>query len=233
MNPILLIAANFLRQMRWLVVVYPLIAIALGIGFSLFIRPGEQEALNAYLLQLITYALAIAVFLGAQANFNERKSRRILGVLSKGIERRDYLAGLMVGVFTSSGVFVAGMLIGTLYIAIKVEIGIVAIVPAMALIWLSCCLSTAIATFFSTFLHPLLAAAVTFALIGTGAAAAIMNVPGTALLPVYQLNEDARGLLLGGHAHLPAIPVALVEILVFWLLAGWVFERRDIAVAIE
>ena len=115
MNPILLIAGNFLRQMRWLVLVYPLIAIALGVGFSLFTRPGDQEVISAYLFQLITYALAIAIFLGAQANFNERKSRRILGVLSKGIERRDYLAGLMVGVFASSGVFVVGMLIGALY----------------------------------------------------------------------------------------------------------------------
>jgi ABC-type transport system involved in multi-copper enzyme maturation permease subunit len=233
MNPILLIAANFLRQMRWLVLVYPLIAIALGVGFSLFMHPGDQEAISGYLFQLITYALAIAVFLGSQANFNERKSRRILGVLSKGIERRDYLAGLMVGVFATSGVFVTGMLIGALCIAIKVELGISVIVLAMSLIWLSCCLSTAIAVFLSTFLHPLFAAAMTFVLVGGGAVPEIVNIPGGSVLPVYQLNADARSLLLGGNAHLVAIPMAVVEIVVFWLLAGWIFERRDIAVAIE
>ena len=233
MNPVLLIAGNFLRQMRWLVLVYPLIAIALGVGLSLFIRSGDQEAISAYLFQLITYALAIAVFLGAQANFNERKSRRILGVLSKGIERRDYLAGLMVGVFASSGVFVGGMLIGTLSVDTTAKLSISAIVLAMALIWLSCCLSTAIAMFFSTFLHPLFAAAMTSVLIGVGAAPQIINIPGGSVLPVYQLNADAHRLLIGREAHLIAIPVAVVEILVFWLLAGRIFERRDIAVAIE
>jgi len=233
MNPILLIAANFLRQMRWLVVVYPLIAIALGVGFSLFLRSGVQEAISFYLLQLVTYALAIAIFLGAQANFNERKSRRILGVLSKGIERRDYLAGLMVGVCASSGVFVVGMLIGTLSMATSAKLPISEIVPAMALVWLSCCLSTAIAMFLSTFLHPLFAAAVTFVLIAGGALPEMMNIPGGSVLPVYQLNADAHRLLIGREAHLIAIPVAVVEIVVFWLLAGRIFERRDIAVAIE
>ena len=54
MNPILLISGNFLRQMRWLVLIYPLIAIALGIGFSLFMHRGDQEANIAYLFQQVT-----------------------------------------------------------------------------------------------------------------------------------------------------------------------------------
>ena len=232
MKPVLLIAANFVRQMRWLVLIYPLIAMAFGISLSAFSRP-DKEAINGYLFQMVTYALAIAVFLGAQANFSERKSRRILGVLSKGIERRDYLAGLMVGVFASSGVFVAGMLFGMLFMATDPGQHVSAIVGAMTLIWLSCCLSTAIAMFFSTFLHPLLAAGATFALIGGGIATETMRVPGGALFPVYLLNEEARQLLTGHQVQLLPIPVAIVEILVFWLMAGWVFERRDIAVAIE
>lgn len=233
MRPMLLIAGNFLRQMRWLVLIYPLIAIAFGVGLALASARIDSEELQFYFTQIAAYAVGIATFLAAQANLNERKSRRILGVLSKGIERRQYLAGLLTAVFASSALFVAGALIGTLSMASHAGLHILSIFGSMLLLWLACCLSAALAMFLSTFLHPLLAAAGALMLIGAGWTAEVMKIPGGPLFPVYQLIADALQLLAGNHAHLATIPVAVMEIFALWLLAGWVFERRDIAVAIE
>ena len=53
------------------------------------------------------------------------------------------------------------------------------------------------------------------------------------MFPVYELNSAALQLMEGEKFHAIMVPVALIEIVVFWLLAGLIFNRRDIAVAIE
>src|SRR5713226_9191009 len=107
-RPTLIIARNFLRQMRWILLIYPLVAIAFAVTLVMANDRIARDDLDFYFVQQFVYAIGIATFLAGQANYNERKSRRILGVLSKGIKRRDYLAGLLGGVFASSAVFLAG-----------------------------------------------------------------------------------------------------------------------------
>lgn len=233
MRATLLISFNFLRQMRWLLLIYSLIAIAFGLGLALENEIIKSEDVEFFFGQQAFYAVGIATLLAAQANLNERKSRRILGVLSKGIERKDYLAGLLGGVIATTGVFEAGVLLGAVCIIERSRFSFSQVFAAVMLMWLSCCLSAAIAMFFSTFLHPLLAVAGTFILIGSGWAAQRIGTWGNAVFPVYQLNLDANQLLQHARTQPVAIPVALLEIIIFWLLAGWIFERRDIAVAIE
>jgi len=87
--------------------------------------------------------------------------------------------------------------------------------------------------FLATFLHPLLAIAGTSVLIGGGAAAQLKGMQAATLFPVYELNSAALQLMEGEKFHAIMVPVALIEIVVFWLLAGLIFNRRDIAVAIE
>ena len=233
MRATLLIAFNFLRQMRWLLLIYSLIAIAFGLGLALQNEIIKSEDVEFFFGQQAFYAVGIATLLAAQANLNERKSRRILGVLSKGIERKDYLAGLLGGVVAVSAVFEAGVLLGAVCIIARSRFSFSQVFAAVMLMWLSCCLSAAIAMFFSTFLNPFLAVGATFILIGSGWAAQRIGTWGNAVFPVYQLNLDASQLLQNARTQPVLIPVAVLEIIIFWLLAGWIFERRDIAVAIE
>ena len=232
MRPSLIIARNFLRQIRWLLILYPLLAMGMGLLLSLVSRRLSREDVDVYFWQQALYAIGIATFLAGQVNFNERKSRRILGVLSKGVARRDYLAGLLGGVFIASALSVTGVLVGTLSMAERQQFPVHSVFAAMMLMWISCCLGAAIAMLLSTFLHPSLAIPGTLILIGSGWATQLGTM-GKMLLPVLQLNIQARGLLAKQQADLLPVPIAIFEILVFWLLAGWIFERRDIAVAIE
>jgi len=233
MNSIVIIALNFLRQMRWLVLIYLLIAILLGAGLSLTSRHMDTEALSIYLGQLAVYANLMGILLASQAIVNERRSRRILGVLSKSLERRDYLAGLLCGVIACTAALLAGVLLGALCMAARGWFSASKVFAAILLMWLACCLSAAMAIFFSTFLHPRLAILGTFILVGIGWVAQFVHIQGSVLFPVYQLNLDASQLLQSYKTQPLAIPVAVLEIIIFWLLAGWIFERRDIAVAIE
>ncbi len=237
MSPVLLIAANFLRQRRWFVLIYPLLAIAFALMMVLPENSVDHEVLQAYFFQLSIYAVTIATLLASQADFNERKSRRVLGVLSKGIERRDYLAGLLAGVFISCGLFLTGAMLGTLWIASKLSLPWTPVFEAVLLMWLACCLIATITTFLATFLHPLLAVVGASVLAGGGLAAHFMKTQGGIIFPVVELGSAAQQLLAGNQADVRDIPVtalvAVVEIIVFWLLAGRIFARRDIAVAIE
>ncbi len=232
MRPTLIIAGNFLRQVRWLLILYPVTAMGFGVLLNFTSRQLSREDLDVYFWQQVFYSVGIAIFLAGQVSYNERKSRRILAVLSKGIERRDYLGGLLLGVFITSGLCVAGALAGTLSMAWQHSLPVPAIFAAMLLLWLSCCLGAAIAMLLSTFLHPLLAVAGTFLVAGLGSAKQVGIL--RLLIPVFQLNVEGRWLLTADPAELlfPAATAA-VEIFIFWLLAGWIFERRDIAVAIE
>ncbi|HSA92239.1 MAG TPA: hypothetical protein VLE48_04455, partial [Terriglobales bacterium] len=94
----------------------------------------------------------------------------------------------------------------------------------------------AIALFFATFLDPLPATAATALVIA--APAALERMLGAAwanAIPVYSLSASAMH-----FSYDPAwspgwggVAVAVVETIVFWLAASWVFERRDIAMAVE
>jgi len=233
MRPIILITSSFLRQRRWFLLAYPFLAFAIALMLTVPTGVASNEDFEFYFKQQSIYAVTVAVLLAAQANYNERKSRRILGVLSKGIERRDYLAGLLGGVFVSSGLFLIGVGLGMAWIASKMDLPLHSILVAMLLMWLACCLSAAITMFLATFLHPLLAIAGTSVLIGGGAAAQLKGMQAATLFPVYELNSAALQLMEGEKFHAIMVPVALIEIVVFWLLAGLIFNRRDIAVAIE
>src|SRR5260370_26714364 len=176
MSAVLLIAGNFVRQRRWFVLIYPLLAIAFALMMVLAENSVDPAVLQAYCFQLSIYAVTIATLLACEAEFNERKSRRVLGVLSKGIERRDYLAGLLAGVFISCGLFLAGAMLGTLWIASKLSLPWTPVFEAVLLMWLACCLIAAITTFLATFLHPLLAVLGAAVLAGGGIAGQLFKI---------------------------------------------------------
>src|SRR5437899_5230366 len=89
MRVLLLIAANFLRAQRWRILVLLLWVLVLSaLGLAVDVRR-EREDLLIIFKQLAAYAIAFAIFLGGSAIHNERKSRRILTVLSKGVGRAE------------------------------------------------------------------------------------------------------------------------------------------------
>ncbi len=234
MIPVLLIAGNFVRENRWPLVTLLLYVIVFGGAIGMIGDSSLEDALF-FLRSVGVYGLAFTGLMAGSAINNERRSRRMLAVLSKGIERGQYLAGLLLGTMADAAVYcvaVGGS--GSLALTRHGQ-DTNALWQLVAVLISAFLLAGTAAMFFSTFLHPLMAtacAAITLAILG-----GIGNAVGgawTNVFPVYRLVSEMVSFGLGEwHAPWLACGWALVESFAFWLLATIVFSRRDIAVAIE
>lgn len=236
MRTVLLIASNFVREQRWPILVL-LLWVLLTCIFGLMADPRrDRDDLLVLFKQLPIYGIAFAVFIGGAAIHNERKSRRILAVLSKGVRRGEYISGILVGIVFALVLYDLCMgLTGTWVLG---QGGF-----SIALLWfltfsflVACVLASAVAVLFSTFMTPL------FATLATGLALGIPFVMmlqfgqnWAYLIPVYPLLENFVKATFGTPWQPDWRPfvVATVEIVAFWLLASWIFARRDIALALD
>ena len=231
MRPALLIAANFLREHRWAVVLLLGWAIASGAAAA-FTVGNEQDDALFFLKQQAVYSVFFTVFLAASALHNQRRSRRILAVLSKGIERSQYLGGLMLGFLAVSAMYSAALGATGAWTFAMAGVNPTAILPLMLMLALASALAGAVALFFSTFLNPLLTLVCTSLLLGTSA-----FLPGdlVTFLPVYELMQAIMRFTF--MRPVPtlwlAMGAAVLESLVFWAAASWIFSRRDVAVPVE
>ncbi|HYG99638.1 MAG TPA: hypothetical protein VD837_10945, partial [Terriglobales bacterium] len=152
--------------------------------------------------------------------------------------RGQYIAGLLAGVLIASVLYCAAMgVTGSLLFS---EIGLPRsqLWAVLALLMTALLVTSTVAMFFSTFLTPLFATAATAVVLGTPALATRIAGGGWAhVFPVYHLMDSIMRFSVdtaGGWAPVwRMIGWAIVDSAVLWLLATWVFSRRDIAVAIE
>ncbi len=236
MKPTLLIAFNFVREQRWPIFVLLLWVLLLAFLGLVADIPRMQEDLLFLFKQVAVYVVAFSIFFGGSAIYNERKSRRILAVLSKAVRREQYLSGLVLGVTTACGIycFALGLtgswtLGGAGFPVSRVWFLMVCLVAA-------CMLAGTVALMFSTFLNPFLAA---------GATALMLGVPWIAsqtvaarwayVIPVSALTSTVlkSTFKVPGHTEWFPVCLALLETLVFWAIAARIFSRVDIAVAVE
>lgn len=233
MRAIFLLGVNFVRT-QWIALAIMTVYI-LGIGalFRLRVHPGD---VLFFLRWHAGYAVFLATMMAVPALQMERKTRRILAVLSKGIHRWQYIGGLLLGCAMAAAVFCA--LVGGIAMWLCQEAGIhgQGIPPAVMALFMSCTAAAAVALFFATFLHPLLATAATVALLGFPFALEAMG-----RTPVWALSSVAWmfHFLLNfkfqpqGSEVVKIIAAALCQTAVFWLAAAAVFARRDVTISPE
>ena len=234
MTAVWLIALNFVRQQR--IVTYVFLAWVLGFGilFGLFgsADPGDTLALFH---QQAAYGVVYTLFLAAASVHGERQSRRILAVLSKGIHRYEYIAGLMLGSVLMTLLYMTCLGLVNSWLALRFGLGLQlwTIVAAAAI---AAILVSAIATMFSTFAHPLLATIGAIILAGLPAGMqAWKGHPVGVLSPAaYVLQEIFRSDFAGGwNGGWTFAVIVGVQSLLFWGLAALIFARRDVTTAIE
>jgi ABC-type transport system involved in multi-copper enzyme maturation permease subunit len=231
MVPILLIAANFVRT-QWLVVAI-MTAYLLGISgvFAVHQQPGE----TIFFLQWHSfYVLFLAMILAVGAIQSERKSRRIIAVLSKGIHRWQYLTGLLCGCSGIAGLF--WVVIACAIVSFPHQTASSAQLVAVFVALFCCSVATAaVALFYSVFLHPLLA---TFAASTT---LAIPYLAQTWSSPRQSVWFPVSGIfvLLQDYQIRPAreawsVAAAAAAYSLFFLAAATViFSRRDVTISPE
>ena len=236
MRAVLLIAVNFAREQRW-----PILTLLLWVMLFAFLGlvtdiHRQREDLLFVFKQDALYLLAFSVFFGGSAIYNERRSRRILGVLSKAVGRQQYLSGLVLGVTMACAVycFVLG-LTGSWTLGVT-GFPISHIWFLMLCLVVACMLAGTVALMFSTFLNPFFAAGATAMVLGAPALAGQFVGPQWGyVIPVWNLGATVVESSFGAPWRASWIPIvlAVLETLAFWLLSARIFAYVDIAVAVE
>lgn len=229
MRTILLLGGGFVRQNRWLMLAFAAWPFLMS-GFEWSPHHAASvDDVNAIMQQEIFYGLAIADFLASAAIYNEKRSRRIAGVLSKGVSRAQYLLGLLAGSTVFGVVYFLAVvasrlwLLGTSAAELR-QAAVLAVSGAVATVWIA-----ALALLFSVILHPLLAAPITGVIAFLPMALlprASESLPLTVILPTL---SSVAALKLAWFSIL----IALIESAAFVMIASALFRRSDVAVNLE
>jgi len=236
-KPVVLIAINFVREQRWPILVL-LISVLLLAFLGLTTGAAKQrDDLLFVFKQVAVYFVAFSVFFGCSAIYNERRSRRILSVLSKAVSRQQYLSGLVLGITIACAIYCFALGITGSWTLGEAGFPVAQVWFLMVCLIAACTLAGTVALMFSTFLNPFFAA---------GATAAVMVLPfvlsRTAglryleyLMPVSPLATTVVNSSFGTPEKVSWLPIviAAIETLAFWLLSARIFSYVDIAVSVE
>ncbi|HLK54549.1 MAG TPA: hypothetical protein VKU42_13905 [Candidatus Angelobacter sp.] len=232
MRAIFLIGINFVRT-QWIALAVMFVYVT-GIS-GVYRLHTQREDLLFFLRWHAGYAIFLAIMMAVPALQTERKTRRILAVLSKGIYRWEYLGGILCGCTIISAIFC--LLIGSTAAWLGQQGGIATDgLAAITLAIFCCCMAAAaMALFFATFLHPLPA---------MGAASVILFLPflldrtGShpwAFFPVASLIHTLwTTFQFRPVSGLPTlILMAIFQALACWIAASVIFARRDVTISPE
>lgn len=236
MKPILLIAANFLREHRWPVVMLFawLILIALVVTNFGRSRPVPPDV-AFYILQGAIFIWVFTTFFAANAIHGERKSKRILLVLSKAVSRADYM---IAAALASCGLVVAYAItygLCAMWVCKQALLPAEGVWSTVLIVIASSVLAATVALFFAAFTNPYLSIAATvlvflgpgfFQLQGYSWSQWFPGFP--LLLSLFQLQLSPRF-----HVDWRLLLLAVLQALLFCLAAAVLFNKRDIAVAVE
>jgi len=233
MRAVILLGLNFVRT-QWIVLAV-ITTYLLGMG-GVFRGHVHQADVLFFFRWHAGYAVFLAVMAAIPALQMERKTRRILAVLSKGIHRWQYLAGLLCGCTLMAALFC--LLVGCIAAWLCRQGGLPDSGLLPITVALFCCSAAAAATglFFSTFLHPLLAMAATSAFLFLP-----LGLETLGRSPLWQAFPVAWvfhflfkfKLQPAGSEIWEIAAAALLQTVVLWLAAALVFARRDVTISPE
>lgn len=233
MITIFILTLNVVRQQRLIVILMSvwLLFFAGLFGFISDPHDGPQDLEVLYRQELV-YGIAIGLFSGASIIHNERKTRRILAVLSKGLHRAQYLSSAFLGIACITAVFYALVAAANQWLIHRLHHTGEAFVPAL-LGWLATLVAVALAIAFGTFLHPIFAATCASLVSALG-----MLIPTHPLaFPVSYFVRSAVGATyahgLGGEHYTGFLISVAIETAIAFTIAVLIFERRDISVPVE
>jgi hypothetical protein len=234
MRPVLLIASNFLRESRWAILLLLLWAVISGGAAANSIKESQDDALF-FLKQQAVYGVVFTAFLASSAIYNQRRSRRILAVLSKAISRAEYLAGLETGFLVAATVYSAAVGVLGVWVFARAGLSVTRVIPIATMLFAASALAGSVALLFSTFLSPLFAIALTAIVVGiNGVFVQMSSGVLTQVVPTYVLMQSIIGFSFDNWTPAwAAVGWALVESVAVWALASLIFANRDLAVEIE
>jgi ABC-type transport system involved in multi-copper enzyme maturation permease subunit len=231
-RPVLLIGLNFVR-MQWLTVVIMglyLVSIA-----GVFAYNEQRQEVSFFFQSHAFYVLFLGSMLAIPAIQTERKSRRIVAVLSKGIDRWQYLAGLWLGCSIITSLF--SLMLGVIALSLcrAGHYRSDGLWPMTLALLLCCSMAVSVAVFYSIVLHPLLSVAATsITLVLPYAVRMVDWRPAAGLFPVWWFAEATSAFHFNGAPEAPGIILSTLLLTPCVLaIAAVAFARKDVTTSPE
>jgi hypothetical protein len=232
MRPVLLIAANFIRIQRWYVVLLLIWVFGSAAVFGLAASPPSRDDLLFYLRQQAAYAVALSLLTAAGAIHNDRRSRRILAVLSKAVERRQYIAGLLVGSLAIAAFYCVATGAVLTWLVARLKFPVASLWTYIGVLFAACILCACYSVLFGTFMNPVFSGVAAGLAIGTQVL--LERALHLRLAPAFGVAQQLAAAPLGGWTASPwPATGAALEGLVLWAAASAIFAMRDVAIAVE
>lgn len=234
MRSILLIAFNFAR-MQWLTLLI-MVVYLVSIAGAFALNQQNQEVLF-FLRSQPLYVMFLALMMAIPAIQADRKSRRLLAVLSKGIHRWQYLGGILGGCAFITGVFSFVIWVTTYVLSVRGGEETTGLWLLAGALFVSCITIAAAGLMYSTFLHPLLAtgaATITLALPVLFATQGIDVHLMRPFFPVAWLGDFIVHYEFGNVRGLwTVIDANAIMAIFFWIAGATIFARRDVTISPE
>jgi Cu-processing system permease protein len=250
------IALNTFRESVRDRVLYNLVLFVLIlVGASVFVSDLSLDMESQFtaalgLSVMLVFGALIAIFIGVGLVYKEIDKRTIYNLLSKPVHRHEFVVGKYLGVcmtlLVNSIVMVAGTELALLYVNRGLAPIELAVLPAAYLIYLELALLVAIATMFSSFTTPMLAALFSFAAYMIGhfsrdllAMAALSNslVTRAVLTALYYflpnlsnfsfITEASHGRMLTAKMAALATAYGILYLTILLCAAVLIFKKRN------
>jgi hypothetical protein len=226
-----LIAKRLLWQNRWLfllLVLWPYLMAGILLAGG---NPDPDDVL--WMLHQECFAgLALVAVTGSTLLGNEQRSRRIVTVLARAVSRPVYLFALLLASWLPLVLYASGFLISGIVLANSVHrswkgIFIMAFLQLVIGMW-----AGALSIFWSVLLPQLIASLLSVACIALAAYASILNLPGPSKLLAALFRITISGRNMPGTVWLDGA-ATLAAGCVWFLVAAWIFSRRDLNLAAD
>ena len=229
MRSVAFIAGNFLREQRW--VLLALAVYSAGMSFALTLgEAADPEDLVFFARQQGTLGLLFGLLLVSAAIHNDRRSRRLLLVLSKAVTRWQYLAALALA---SAAVSAGFILLAWIALQVVNDPLAASIATRMLLPFLpAALLAISIGICFATLTHPFFANVLTLAVLGASFAISA-RLPAQAALLLPGAGLFLPGLAPRGGSLLPAVIAVILQSAAVFVLTCRIFARRDLGSNVE
>jgi hypothetical protein len=232
MTKVFLIATNHLRDQRWILTT--MFAYAIGMSIVMGAVSGRPTADDTrfFVEQQMWFSVLFSVFLATAAVNTDMRTRRMLGILSKAVERWQYLLGILTSISMAIGTYCAVVALLGYMLSNRAGHPLHGVVALGSEVWVAAIAVGCVGLFFGLIFPPLFATTATLGfltgipLIGAKIGIWVVGFSPVTILLVQTIRK------FHGVPQIRMSSAVLFTIgqgVVFFTLALLIFLRRDLS----
>ncbi len=236
MKNVLLIAGNHLRDQRWILLTMFGYVLFMSSLMGAFVHRSNYEDARFFVEQQMWFAVLFGMFLSTSAVNTDMRTRRLPAILSKAVERWQYLLGILVGITSAIVAYCCVVALLGILFADRAGYPLTGVGQFAASVLVTTVAVETLGLFFGLLVPPIFATTATVGLLTAVPLFALQFAHSAVYLaPVALLATQTVRHFHGETA--PQLEGALVATAVYavivFFVALAVFQRRDLARATE